>query len=286
VTVIVTRHDFSADDAEGWCELLHEGAVEAIDELEANSSNFDQAFLMTFTEAEARCLRDPMAEYSPTWRAWVAAMQVGSALFASATASDDRVEARIAGKLRSIPASGPQYSANAGNWLKAFWLAVICREQDRMTQLCTVPLSLLRDSGAEYDEYIYDWIDALQSYWLNRGNVSEKLVSAVDGTKPETAVIASPELMLKILYPPLELFYRYLRQDSQQFNSTLADAVRWHKEYWTADEDRASSSEGLVALGPLAMACLGHDADFPAEVRSDYLPQALVEGAWVGEFDT
>ncbi|MFF1846674.1 Imm49 family immunity protein [Streptomyces sp. NPDC058232] len=46
------------------------------------------------------------------------------------------------------------------------------------------------------------------------------------------------------------------------------------------------SSEGLVALEPLAMACLAYDAGFPLEIESDYLPKALVERAWVGKFDT
>lgn len=266
--------------------MLRQAAAEAIDELEADPRNFEHALLLTLTEAESRCLLDPLAQYAPTWRAWVAAMQVGSALFASAHAAEGHIEARIAGKVRSIPASGPQPSANAGNWIKAFWLAIVCREQDRMTELCHVPLSLLRASGAEYDEYIYAWIDALQSYWLRRDGVSDKLVAAVNGTDPENTEIADRELMLKILYPPIELFHRYLRQDPGQFNTALVEALQWHKEYWTADEDRASSSEGLVALGPLAMACLAYDAEFPLEVQSDYLPKALLERPWVGEFDT
>ncbi|MER5257961.1 MULTISPECIES: hypothetical protein [unclassified Streptomyces] len=38
--------------------------------------------------------------------------------------------------VRSLRAIGPRPSADAGTWLKAFWPAVICREQQRMTQLC------------------------------------------------------------------------------------------------------------------------------------------------------
>ncbi|MET8415966.1 immunity 49 family protein [Streptomyces sp. NPDC005134] len=284
--VTVTRHEYPTDGAAEEAELLHTAAVQAIDGLERNSQVIDQAFLLSLTEAECRCVLDPVAGNAPTWRAWVASMQVGSAMFSVATAADGNVETRIAGKPRSLAPSGRLRSANAGNWIKAFWLSIICREQDRMTELCNVPVSVLRDSGAEYDEYIYAWIDTLQSYWLNRGNVGDKLVAVVDGTAPESVEIASRELMLKILYPPLDLFYWYLRQDHEQFNAALVEAVQWHKEYWTADADRALSSEGLVALGPLAMACLAYDAGFPIEIESDYLPKALVERAWVGEFDT
>lgn len=42
------------------------------------------------------------------------------------------------------------------------------------------------------------------------------------------------------------------------------------------------SSEGLVSLGPLAIACLARDAGFPIEVESEYLPKALLDFAWTG----
>ncbi|MET7358239.1 Imm49 family immunity protein [Streptomyces sp. NPDC005562] len=54
------------------------------------------------------------------------------------------VECRIDGKTRSLRAIGPLSTADAGTWLQAFWLAVICRDANRMTQLCHVPLERLR----------------------------------------------------------------------------------------------------------------------------------------------
>jgi hypothetical protein len=286
VSVTVVRHEFPTFDAAQRNELLHSAAVQAVERLEESPKGFDQAFLLTLTEAESRCAVDSLAGNAPTWRAWVAAMQVGTAMFASATTAEQSVAARISGSIRTIPASGTAHCVNAGNWIKAFWLSVICREQGRMTDLCNVPISLLRESGAEYDEYIYAWVDVLQSYWLNAGNVGDKLVAAVNGTDPDRAEIADRNLMLKILYPPLDLFTQYLRQDHERFNAVLAEVIQWHKEYWSEEQDRASSSEGLVALGPLAIACLAYDAGFPIDVDSDYLPKALLEGAWVGEFNT
>ncbi|WP_392842798.1 immunity 49 family protein [Streptomyces sp. LN500] len=98
--------------------------------------------------------------------------------------------------------------------------------------------------------------------------------------------MAGRELMLKILYPPLELFHRYQQQDPEKFNAALVDALTWHKEYWTADEARSLSGEGLVALAPLAIACMAHDAGIPIEVESEYLPKALLQRNWVGEYAT
>jgi hypothetical protein len=77
-----------------------------------------------------------------------------------------------------------------------------------------------------------------------------------------------------------------LREDHEKFNEALVDALRWHREYWTADDGRAINSDGLVAFGPLAIACLAHDKGFPIEVESEYLPKALLKFSWRGEIDT
>jgi hypothetical protein len=286
VAATVPRHVFPADNVARGVEVISRSASRAIDSLEETPQAFERALSVTLTEAKSRCVLDPLSGQFTTWAAWVSAMQVGSALFASVTAPESTVQCRIAGKVRTIPATGPQAYSDAGNWVTSFWLAIICREQDRMTELCNVPVSLLRESGADYDEYIYAWVEALQAYWLNRPELGDALVSAVDGTGPARAQAASPEMMLKILYPPLELFHRFVRQDHEQFNTALAESLQWHKEYWTADEDRAMRSDGLVALGPLAVACLAFDAGFPIEVESEYLPKALLEHAWAGELET
>ncbi|MFI9064685.1 immunity 49 family protein [Streptomyces sp. NPDC053429] len=174
---------------------------------------------------------------------------------------------------------------HAGNWLTAFYLAAICRENDRVNQLAQVPLSFLRASGAEFDEYIYAWIETIQNHWFGRQETWDTLVRAMDGTDPENVRIAGKDLMLKILYPPINLFYRYVTRDNTLFNEALVEALTWHKEYWTANEARAKSGEGLVALGPLAIACMARDAGMPIEVESEYLPKELLEFGWADEVD-
>jgi hypothetical protein len=286
VVVTVPRHEFPTANAERGVEVLSRSARNKIDDLESSPRAFSRALSTSLTAANARCALDPTVNLLETWEAYVAAMQVGSALFASATATEGSVQCRIAHKLRTIPATGPQYYTDAGNWIVAFWLAIICRDQARMSDLCNVPISLLRASGGEFDEYIYSWVDALQKYWLERPGLGDSLVAAMEGTDPEVAQVADRELLLKILYPPINLFYRFIRQDHEQFNTELAKALQWHKEYWTKDEERATSTAGLVALGPLAITCLAYDADFPIEVESEYLPKHLLQRDWLGEFET
>ncbi|MGK5530598.1 immunity 49 family protein [Streptomyces sp. URMC 129] len=283
----VTRHAFPAvGDAACFLRLLGESTVEDVERLSESPRSFSLTFGSAVSTAMAHCLHDPEADKFETWDAWVTAMQIGSALFASAAATEGTVQCRIAHKTRTIPATGPQHYTDAGNWLTAFWLAVICRDQRRMTELSRVPLSLLRASGAEFDEYIYAWVDSLQTYWLERPGLGEKLKAAFDGTDPGQPHIVPRELILKILYPPLNLFYRFLARDYQQFHTALAQALELHKEYWDLNEDRRLDTEGAVALGPLAVACLAFDAGFPIEVESEYLPRHLLQRSWLGEFET
>ncbi|MFI1398184.1 immunity 49 family protein [Streptomyces sp. NPDC020681] len=243
---------------------------------------------MSLTLANWACLTDPAVGEFATWETWVTAMQVGSGLFISGAAESGPTPSRVGtkGEIKNLPATGPQDYLHAGNWLTAYYLAVICRENERLDQLARIPVSFLRASGAEIDECLYAWVETLQNAWFSRPETWDTLAAAIDGTDPEAPHIADAELMLNILYPPMEVFHRYQLQEPEPFNSALEKAVTWHREYWSGDEARAVSGAGLVALGPLAIACMAFDADIPVEVESEYLPRYLVERRWVGQAAT
>lgn len=114
----------------------------------------------------------------------------------------------------------------------------------------------------------------------------DKLVSAVKGTDPEREGVTDKETMLKILYPPLELFHRFQLREIDQFNTALVDAATGHKQFWAGDPARALSGDGLVALAPLALACMAYNNEFPVDVESEYLPKHLLRRSWVGESET
>lgn len=280
---IISRPPLPTGNAEEGLAVLQENAQELIDGLEERSTRLGDAQRITLTLAESRCLVDPRAAIFPTWDAWVTAMQVGSAVFAAATTTEDQIQCRIAHKDRTLRATGPQWYVHPGSWLTAFYLAVVCRERDRITALCQVPLSLLRENGERFEDYHYAWIDALQTYWLGGPDLGPKLVAAVDATDPE--IVADPETVGKLLYPPMEVFHRFIRKDHETFNQALIRALELHKQYWS-EEDRAFQASGLVALAPLAMACFAHDAGIPIGVESEYLPAVLIGRNWCGEFPT
>ncbi|KPI00665.1 hypothetical protein OK074_5758 [Actinobacteria bacterium OK074] len=285
MTTQVTRHEVPADRVFS-VQALVDDTEARVRKLETMPSTFNTGLNRALANAMNHCALDPGAARIETWEAWVAAMQIGSALFRSATSPDPTVESLVSGKLRTIRSTGPQPPANAGNWVTAFYLALVCRERQRLTELSDVPIALLRESGAVFDEYIYDWIDTLQTYWKQGPALGDKLVAAIDGTNPEVLHAADRSLMLRVLYPPLNLFYRLVQGNGERFNVELVKALEWHKEYWTADESTAAQVSGLVALGPLAMACLAYDSGIPIEVESGYIPKYLLERARVGDFPT
>ncbi|MFJ1751841.1 immunity 49 family protein [Kitasatospora sp. NPDC088134] len=292
MTVRIARHEVRGEQSERSLELLEATVAELVAGMPDSEDDRAEALDYALGSAKRRCLLDPDGGTNPTWHAGVLPVQIGAALFESATAESGPVRCRVGtnGEVLELPATGPQEYLDPVLWLNTFSLAVVCREEQRIPQLLGVPVEFLRASGAEIDEYVYRWIEALQLAWERRPERWDALVAAIEGTAPERIRVASKEVMLKLLHPPLELFQLYLRRETAEFNKSLATALTWHREYWTGNEARALRSEGLVALAPLAMACLAFDAGMPIEVEPPYLPIYLpiylLKGAWVGEFPT
>jgi hypothetical protein len=285
LTVTVSRHGRPGPDDEAYASSLTERLEKNLHWVE-ESGAFDLVRSTSELRLQACCIVDPRAARVETWEAVVTDMQLASAAFEATGVTEGTVECRISHRVRTIPALGPRSYADAGYWLHAFWLAVICRDQERMTRLCEVSLDRLRASGAEYDEYVYHWVDALQTYWLQRPGLVEKLTAAIQGSHPDAARVAPRELLQHILYPPINLFYRFLLRDESGFNEALVEALELHKRYWTADEEREEDPSSAVPISLLAITCLAHDGGIPVEVESDYLPHHLVRRDWLGEFPT
>lgn len=285
MSVTIARHSSPGPDDEGYAERLGQSVLKGVARLERSPGSLDMCLGSATLHVHARAAVDPRAARLETWEAVVTAMQIYTAVFAVTGASEGAVERRIAHEVRTLSAIGPRPYADAGNWLTAFWLAVVCRDQKRLTELCEVSVDRLRSPDGAYDEYVYHWVAALQAYWLRRPELVDELTAALQQSHPDIARGTPRDLLQNILYPPINVFYRFLRQDATGFNTALAEAVELHKAYWTADEDRTDDPSGMVALPLLAVACLAHDGGLPVEVTSDYLPQHLLERDWLGEFD-
>ncbi|MFB9365431.1 immunity 49 family protein [Kitasatospora albolonga] len=236
--------------------------------------------------AETHIIADPKADRIESWDALLTAMQASSALFAAAGLAEGAVECRIAGDVRRIPAGNSKREAHAANWLTAFWLAIVCRETERLDALAALPVESLRNPAAVYDEYIYLWVEALQAYWKKEPQQAEKLAAAIEESDPEVARIASKDYLVRVAHPPMEMMYQFLKGDQAAFTSSLVRALEMHREYWTSDHEQSISSTGFLALAPLAVACMAFDSGMQIEVESGYLPENLLDRSWIGEYET
>ncbi|MGW3335856.1 immunity 49 family protein [Streptomyces sp. NPDC001009] len=280
----IARHHFPVADPAAAMAPVVKSAKDVLSCIETSDFDRYDALDHALTVARWCCAVDPEAALRETWDAWVTAMRVGTALFISGASTDGPVTL-LAGDgddLGELPATGPRPYPHVVNWLKAYYLAVVCRDNERLDQLARIPVSFLKASGAEVDEFVYAWVETLQNAWFGRAEMWSTLRTAFDGTDPTVPGMASAELGVLISFPPMNLFHRYRLGEEEVFNSVLSDALTSHRNYWTAKEGRTLSSEGLVALAPLAITCMAHDACMPVRVESEYLPKHLVysRGRW------
>ncbi|MFB7554889.1 immunity 49 family protein [Streptomyces brevispora] len=285
MTMTIPRHGVPGPDDEGFARDLTQETIDEICSIEQSPHMLDALWNSVRTCVHARSTVDPTCSGIETWEAVVNAMQVGSAIFRTATATGSTVECRIHHEMRTLPVTGPRAFINAPAWIDAFFFAVICRDQERMTELCQVPMDVLRASGAQHDEYLYHWVATLQAYWLRQQpEMVESLTAALQTSHPDMTEIAPRDWLQKISYPPINLFYHFVKHDQDGFNTALVEALELHKTYWTNNEDREKDINGLWAVGPLAIACLAYDGDFPIDIETEYLPQHLLQRSWVGQF--
>ncbi|WP_158843822.1 immunity 49 family protein [Saccharothrix deserti] len=245
--------------------------------------NFDQLYFahsLAVMHAAFRSVVDPEARTAEIWTSIVLAAHAGTGIFALAATEGGGADLVI-GQPVHVPAKGSTLHLDPLTWVNVHNLAVVCRDKKLLDVLCAVPVSAMRRPGSSSDEFAFLWVDALQSYWRREPDVLGKLNTALEATGAEKSVM--PKAMaLQCYYPTMKLFHYLARQEAEGVNSTLAEALQSHKKYW-GQKSRANNPDGLLALGPLAMACIAYDLEIELAVESEYVPRGLLEGVRVGE---
>ena len=86
-TRVLREQEPPSEDPTTFIEMADRDVLEDIEDLAQSPQMFGLTFGSALSTAQLHCLHDPTANRSETWEAWTAAMQVGSALFAAATAT-------------------------------------------------------------------------------------------------------------------------------------------------------------------------------------------------------
>jgi hypothetical protein len=265
-------------------EELGRAVTELTGRLAHDPSLFPAALDTAVAHAHARCADDPDAAALETWEAWVTATQIGGALFTTVLAGEGTVDCRIGERTHTLPATGPAPHAGPRAWLDAFWLALVCRDSDRVRTLGRVPPAELRRASPETDDYLFHWVDTLQSYvgGVPANDIVPKLLATIETSHPDVATRTPADFLNLVDYQPVALFHRLIRRQEDLFAETLTEALAHHARYYEGSTDPRAH----VALGPLALACLARDSGFAVDTASPHLPKHLVERSWYGEFDT
>ncbi|WP_331738061.1 immunity 49 family protein [Streptomyces sp. NBC_01276] len=265
---IATR---TADKARDVDELA-EATVESVRRLATDPAGLGGAFGSAVALAHARCVEDPDAAGIDTWDAWATSVQLGSALFTGARPQQCHLGEERVGLLPATPADPP---ADARAWLDALYLAIVCRQTDRIGRLCAVPPARLREDDS-VDAYVLHWVDTLRAYFSRRSmdEVVEKLLATMESSMPERLTHAPKDFVNRVDYQPVALFHRLVAGDPDAFAETLAEALAEHVGYWAGS---AAPRAGL-ALGPLAMASMAYERGFPVDPKQPCLPAYLLDG--------
>jgi hypothetical protein len=280
---VVDRHEIDTAFAAEQVDTLRPGVESMLASLEQYAEAFNLLLTTALMVADYRCALDPAAEQGPTWESITLPMQVSTAMFAAANRT---VECTIGVKTMQIKATGQQYWTEAGNWLTAYYLAMTCRERERLDLLSATPVELLKTRGNPYAPYDYAWIETLQKVWRREPGSYEKLLEAIAGTDPATIPTEQHEFVLFRLYPPMKMLGFLLSNEPDNFNDALFEALELHRRYWTGTPERARTPDGFIALGILAIISLAKEMGVSIDVESPYIPSQLVRGAWIGEFRT
>jgi hypothetical protein len=150
---------------------------------------------------------------------------------------------------------------DVSDWIRAYHLALICRDQRKQTALYELVRKLAPGPETIYARALASrTADVAGRIAADRGGHAQGSCSVnLDEAETPGGEVA----MLDAL----------VRGDGACFQQALATALERHREM-AGDRVR-----DLVAWGPLALVALAHDCGLPVETESGYLPTRLVTGA-------
>lgn len=251
-------------------DALTQATAESIGRLDRDPAGLGDAFGSALALAHAHCADDPDGAWIDTWDAWATAVQLGAALFSGGGPQECRLGEDLVVGLPGTPAEPP---ADARAWLDAVYLAIVCREHDRIGRLCRVPAERLREDDS-VDEYVLHWADTLRDFLTRRpmDDVVDKLLATMRTSMPENLTHAPMDFVNRLDYQPVALFHHLVTGDQDAFAQALSEALAEHGGYW----GDSAAPRARVALGPLAMASIAYDRGFPVDPKQPHLPAYLL----------
>lgn len=170
--------------------------------------------------------------------------------------------------------------------VQACHAALATRDRIALDLFAQVPVDRIARQPPAAEERSYGLAHAQGLQALLRGDTAgnQLLLQAIQGCNDTALAPPARDYAQFIVSPEIELALLHRDPDAAQFDKALRNALVLHRRYWAdlqANPGEAQDSDpaGFIALGPLAWAAMRHDQGLPVGIRSDYLPQGVVDGA-------
>ncbi len=186
------------------------------------------------------------------------------------------VTALLGEAMLTLSAWGPNSQAHVLAWRDGWYAALLARDGAALDLLSGIGDAALRASPSRADDFFYAWKAALIAHRQRPDAALPQLEQALMLTRKGRYHVAAPEAA-QLMQHTFLLLGCVIRRDAAGFEGALLTALESHQRFWSA-AGLQNDYDGWVALGPLALCCLAHDAGLPVNVESGYLLPFLIEG--------
>jgi hypothetical protein len=169
--------------------------------------------------------------------------------------------------------------------VQACHAALATRDRIALDLFAQVPVDRIARQPPAAEERIYGLAHAQGLQALLRGDAAgnQLLLQAIQGCNDSGLAPTARDYAQFLVSPEIELTLLHRDPDAAKFDTALRNALMLHRRYWSEmqpnpGEPQDSDPAGFIALGPLAWAALRRDLGLPVGIRSDYLPQRVVDG--------
>ena len=171
-------------------------------------------------------------------------------------------------------------------WRKAYDLALIARQTVPLDYLCRVTKETFQGSSlVGYTDEEYWLMELKQRAWQDPNFGWEPLLAKCETLKSRSAECSDLEGIKHVQclgIPYLLVLRKLCERDSLGLETVLTEALKLHKQYWSAKASRRKEEVGFVSLPLLGLAALAWDRGLRFKVESDYLPWSWVTGEVFG----
>ncbi|ADV48625.1 hypothetical protein Celal_1311 [Cellulophaga algicola DSM 14237] len=201
------------------------------------------------------------------------------------------VGAEVTVQFRDKPVQhiGVAYKSNMGfaDWLNTYSIFRVLRDQAGLNVLEGITDSAMDRAETSWDTLDKNMLHFLSSLHTNPKTREKLLIDAIKSTHPDSGDYLQEGFAIEFvtyLYEPLLFVYEaLLRNNEEDFNAQLIEALTRHKTYYdTQKNKRCNDSNGWISWRLLGAAALAYDKGIKINVKSDYIPEWLYKG----EFDT